>query len=387
MSELVYLDHAASSGHRPPAVAAAVAAAMAEAYGNPGRSAHPPAIAAARAVFEARDGVAELIGAADPEQVLLGSSCTLALNTALAGLLEPGDRVLHSAWEHNAAMRPLRQLAEARGLTLEEIPAAADGPLDLDALEQLLERPARAVVALMASNVTGAILPLEAISERARAAGALLIVDAAQGAGLLDLDVQRLPLDALALAGHKGLLGPMGTGALYLRDPQRCRPLITGGTGSRSERETQPEFPPDRFESGTPNVPGLAGLAAGVAHVRQQTPAALRQRTAAPFERLLAGLEALDGVVLHGPRDPARQLPVASFETPGRDIGEVGRALGARGVCCRTGLHCAPRAHRTLGTLERAGTIRWSLGPDNTIDGVERALAALRDILERPRGD
>jgi cysteine desulfurase/selenocysteine lyase len=367
---VIYLDHAATAGQRPPEVAAAVHNALTRVAANPGRSGHHLALAAARIVEEARYELAGLLGAPDPAHVILTSGGTEAINLVLRGFLGTGDRVLASCWEHNAVMRPLRWLEEAREIRLDLIPPGADCPLDLTWLEREVSRgDCRLVTCMLASNVTGEPMPWARVGALCRNHGVFFLVDGAQGCGVLDLQVERDHVDALALTGHKSLYGPPGTGALYLRTPELVEPLVRGGTGSRSEEEVQPTFLPDRYEAGTRNTPGLAGLAAGVRHVRQRTPAALCAHLDSLRGLLAQHLDGLPGVTLHGPDATGSQ---------------VARRLEQRGVLCRPGLHCAPRAHRTLGT-HPGGTVRFSLSSFTTAQEVEQAAAHLREILAAGR--
>jgi cysteine desulfurase family protein len=375
----VYLDHAATAGARPEEVSRAVLQALLR-PGNPGRGAHRASLEAARTVLDARLELAGLLGVSDPARVALTKNATEALNLVLRGFLRRGDRVLCSAWEHNATMRPLRYLEQRLELDVRVVPPAGEEPLDLERLEGLLnDGGARMVCALDASNVSGAILPLREVGALCRAHGAFLLVDAAQGAGLLTHDVERDGVDALCVTGHKHLLGPQGTGALYLREPERVEPLLRGGTGSRSEEETHPPFPPDRFEAGTANVPGLAGLAAGVRHVRRQGPAAIRARLRDRTAELLDALRSVPGLRVHGPADAGRRVGIVSFTLAGISTSDTARALAARNIYCRAGLHCAPRAHRTMGTLEQ-GTVRFSLSGATTCGELRRAVDAVREV-------
>jgi cysteine desulfurase family protein len=392
----VYLDNAATSGARPPEVAEAVRRALVEVSANPGRSAHALALEAARLVEDARAEVASLVGAPRCAHVVFTKNATESISTVLAGLPLAGGTVLASSWEHNAVMRPLRWLERSRGVRVELVPPGGGSPLDLGRLEERLARPARRpgeevrlVACQAASNVTGAVMPVAEVGALARRAGAFLLVDAAQGAGVLDIDVERDGIDALALTGHKSLYGPPGTGALWLRDPGAVEPLVRGGTGSRSAEEEQPEFPPDRFESGTLNVPGLAGLAAGVRYVKSRTSGAIRRELARLTDRLTGLLRQTPGVALHGPavgevgRRPDKlegRIAVVSFTLEGIPADRAAAGLERRGVMCRAGLHCAPRAHRTLGTVP-GGTVRFSLSIFNTAAEVDAAVEALREVV------
>ena len=263
---MIYLDHAATAGPCRPEVIEAVAGVLRDGLGNPGRSGHSVSLRAARLLEESRSAVASFFGVSDPAHLVFTSGATASINTVLRGFLRPGDTVLASPWEHNAVMRPLRWMEREIGLHVEIMPPRRDGAgyprgLDLGAVrDRLAGGPVRLVAMVAASNVTGEVLPRRELTALAHERGAAILVDAAQGAGVLDIQVERDEIDFLAVTGHKSLEAPAGTGALALRDPGQLEPLVRGGTGSLSEEEEQPAFAPDRFEAGTPNLPGIAGL-------------------------------------------------------------------------------------------------------------------------------
>lgn len=380
---MIYLDHAATSYPKPREVLQAMQEFLERAGGNPGRSGHRLSIAAGRVLYEAREAVAELFHVPDPLRVIFTSNATHALNLALYGLLQAGDRVVTTSMEHNAVMRPLRHL-EARGTEVIVVPCASDGGVDLNAMGEALTQEARLVVVNHASNVVGTIAPLAELSALAHGAGALLLLDAAQTAGVLPIDMQAMGIDLLAFTGHKGLLGPPGTGGLVLGEtvkPEEIEPLTRGGTGSRSEYEQQPDFLPDKFESGTPNGVGIAGLGAGIAWVMQHGVKTIREHEVELTRLLLEGLSTMRGVNLYGPLDPQRRTAVVSFTVEGRQVSEIGQRLDEEhGVLCRVGLHCAPAAHRTIGTFPK-GTVRFAPGVTTTPQEIEEALAALERVV------
>lgn len=380
---MIYLDHAATSWPKPPAVIRAMASFLERAGGNPGRSGHRLSIDAGRIVYETRELLARLFGAPDPLRVILAPNVTYALNIAMLGLLDPAsDRVVTTGIEHNSVMRPLRAL-EARGLRLDVVPCDAEGQLDLDAMAHALRQDTRLVVASHASNVTGTLLPLQEIATLAHEAGALLLVDAAQTAGVLPLDAQALGVDLLAFTGHKGLLGPPGTGGLVIAPhlpPDLIRPVLMGGTGSRSEEERQPEMLPDRLECGTGNGPGIAGLGAGVRYLLEQGVEAVRAHEHALAQRLINGLREIAGVTVYGPLDASLRTATISLRIQGHLVSEVGWRLDEEhDILCRVGLHCAPAAHRTLGTFPE-GTVRLAAGYSNTTADIDAAVAAVAEI-------
>jgi cysteine desulfurase family protein len=389
---MIYLDHAATSWPKPPQVLAAMHDFLTQAGGNPGRSGHRLSIAAGRVVYDAREAVAELFHAPDPLRVIFTLNATHAINLALHGLLRPGDRVVTSGIEHNAVMRPLRALAgdvpgtsEVPGTCVElaVIPCHADGVLDLAAAERLITPGTRLVALNHASNVMGAILPVAQVAELARRAGALLLVDAAQTAGALPIDMAALGIDLLAFTGHKALLGPPGTGGLVIGervDTASMAPLLRGGTGSRSEFEVQPEDCPDKFESGTPNGVGIAGLGAGIRVVLDHGLTAIRAHEIELTRLLVQGLVSIPGVTVYGPQDANQRTAVVSITVDGRRVSEFGLRLDEEhGVLSRVGLHCAPAAHRTIGTFPE-GTVRLAAGLSTARPDVQRAIAAVAAI-------
>ena len=381
---MIYLDNAATSWPKPATVGQAMTDFLEKSAGNPGRSGHRLSLAAGRAVYEVREALAEFFGLADPLRLVFIANATEAINLAVRGWLRPGDHVVTSSMEHNAVMRPLRAL-EREGVQLAVVPCAPDGTLDPADVEAALRPDTRLVILNHASNVTGTILPVAEVGAIARRHGVLLLVDAAQTAGELPIDLAAMNIDLLAFTGHKGLLGPTGTGGLLIGERVQVDdllPFIRGGTGSRSEHEEQPDFLPDKYESGTLNAVGLAGLSAGLAYVQDRGLDAIRAHEVALTRQLIEGLRAIPGVTLYGPGDPARQVAVVSFTLAGRRVSDVGFRLDEDfGVLCRPGLHCAPAAHRTIGTFSE-GTVRLAPGPFTTPEELEATLEAVRRLAE-----
>lgn len=381
----IYLDNAATSWPKPEAMLAAMIAHQRLAGGNPGRSGHRWSLAAGRTVYETREGLARLFNIADPLRIVFTSNGTEALNIALLGLLHPGDHVVTTGMEHNSVMRPLRHLA-SRGVELTVAPCSPRGELDPRDVERALRPHTRAVILTHASNVTGTILPVAEVAAIARGRGIVTCLDAAQSAGALPIDVAALGIDLLAFTGHKSLYGPQGTGGLYIREglDREIAPLLRGGTGSFSEREEQPDFLPDRYESGTPNAIGLAGLGAGVDFVLATGVAAIRAREESLTRRFLDRLAGLgEEVTLYGPCNATQRTAVVSFNVAGVSPSEAALFLDERyGILCRPGLHCAPAAHRTIGSFP-AGTVRFSFGFFNTEAQVDQAAAAVAALLHR----
>jgi cysteine desulfurase family protein len=377
----LYLDNAATGWPKPEATLQAMIAYQRDSGGSPGRSGHRLSLDAGRIVYRTREALAQLFHCEDPLRIVFAKNATEALNIVFEGLLKTGDQVVTTAMEHNAVMRPLRDL-ETRGVEVAVAPCSPQGMPDLQRLREALTPRTRLVVATHASNVTGTIMPLAEISRLAREKGIPFCVDAAQTAGAVPIDVEALAIDLLAFTGHKSLLGPQGTGGLFIREglEERIAPLMRGGTGSRSEFEEQPLFMPDKFECGTPNTIGLAGLGAGVRTVLGQGPDRIRQREEVLTQRLLDRLSRLDGVTLYGPPAGTSRIPVVSFNLAGLTPSDVALLLEEKfGILSRPGLHCSPAAHRTIGTFPQ-GTIRFSFGFFTTEADVDRAAAAVEAI-------
>lgn len=381
---VIYFDNAATSWPKPQVVRQALEAYFGEAGGNPGRSGHRMSIAASRLVLEAREAVARLFDASDPSRVVFTKNATEALNLAIYGLVRPGDHVVTSSLEHNSVMRPLRHLEE-QGTEVTVVAGSPEGLLDPDDVRRALRPDTRLLVTTHGSNVVGTRLPIGELAAIAHERGVPYLVDAAQTAGAAPIDVEALGLDLLAFTGHKSLLGPTGTGGLYVREGLDLAPLMRGGTGSDSELEHQPGFLPDVYESGTLNVAGLAGLAAGVAFLMEAGVELIRTHERILIQRFLEGAREIPGLTVYGPPDVERRIGVVSFDLAGVSPSEVGFLLDDNwGILCRVGLHCAPVAHRTIGTYP-AGTVRFGWSMFNTLEEIEVALAALAEIAEWQR--
>ena len=379
--DILYFDNAATSWPKPEEIQAAMNRYIREIGGSPGRSGHRLSIEAGRVILDAREAVALLFGVDDPSRVVFTKNATEALNIALRGLLNAGDHVITSSMEHNSVMRPLRALEED-GVAVSVIPCSVRGELDPTAISPAIRPNTRAIILTHASNVTGTILPIGEAGLIAREHGLILIVDAAQTAGVQPICVDEMGIDLLAFTGHKSLFGPPGTGGLYIRRglEAQIRPLMTGGTGSRSEFEEQPLFLPDKFEAGTPNTIGLAGLAAGVSWILARGVDAIRAREEALAGRFTRGLMEIPGIDLYGPSGPSRRTSIVSFNIAGLMPSEAAQELDERfAIMSRPGLHCAPAAHRTIGTFPK-GTIRFGFGVFNTEAEIDAALEAVRAL-------
>jgi cysteine desulfurase/selenocysteine lyase len=383
INPMIYLDHAATSWPKPREVINAMADFMERAGGNPGRAGHHLSIEAGRIVYDVREILAEFFNASDPLRIIFTANATQAINLCLYGTLRSGDHVVVSSMEHNAVMRPLRDL-ESKGIDLSVVRGSQDGSIDPDAVAQAMRPSTRIVAMTHASNVTGTILPVAAIADAAHKSGAFLLVDAAQSAGVLPIDVEAMNIDFLAFAGHKGLLGPQGTGGLVIgnRVPiNDMEPLCRGGTGSRSEFEVQPEDLPDKYESGTMNGPGIAGLGAGVRCIMKRGIRAIREQEMELTQQLVDGIRSLEGINLYGPADMSHRTSIASFTAVGHRVSEIGLRLDEEfGILSRVGLHCAPAAHRTIGTFPE-GTVRVALGLNTTADEITSVINAVKRIL------
>ncbi len=379
----IYFDQAATSYPKPPGVPEAMLRYMTEIGCNVNRGGYAAAYAAEDVLFETREAIAKLFGAGDCKNVVFTSSVTLSLNILLKGLLRPGDHVLVSSMEHNAVMRPLQQLRR-QGVAFDRIPCAADGSMDVSCLPGMLRENTRVVVTTHASNVCGTLLPVAEIGKFCRENGLLYILDSAQTAGVFPIDMETMQIDAVAFTGHKGLLGPQGIGGFVLREglAEKIEPLISGGTGSISHTEEIPTFMPDRFEAGTLNLPGIYGLHAALRYIEETGREEILRKELALTGQFLAGTEKIMGLKIIGPRGIRNRAPVVSVQTKGIELARCAYLLDEKyHIQTRVGLHCAPSAHKTLGTYPE-GTIRFSFGHGNTEEEVERCLTALKEICD-----
>jgi len=390
---MIYFDNAATSWPKPPGVAEAMVHFLNQVGANPGRAAHRRAIASGRILYDARETVGELFHAPDPLRLVFGKNVTEALNVALRGLLRAGDHVVTSSMEHNSMMRPLRALERqpeprSGSVQVTVVECSPQGVLDPADVEAAIQPDTKLVALNHASNVVGTLLPVAEVGAICRERNLLLLVDAAQTGGAYPIDVQADQIDLLAFTGHKSLGGPMGTGGLIVGqrvDEAQLEPLIRGGTGSRSEHEVQPDFLPDMCESGTPNVVGVAGLQVGVRWVLERGVEAIRAHEVALAQRLIHGLSPINGVTVYGTLDAELQTATVSFNIAGMAPSEVGLRLDDEyGIMCRVGLHCAPTAHKTIGTFPD-GTVRFGLSAFNTMDEVKSALTAVETLAQEAR--
>lgn len=377
---MIYLDNAATTMHKPQTVIDAVTQAMCS-LGNAGRGATSGALDAARTIHTCRAKLARLFGCPRADHVCFTPNSTAALNTVINGVVRPGDHVVTTVLEHNSVLRPLNRLAAEQGVTVEHAGCDANGVLDYDELEQLVTPGTRAVVVTHASNVTGNAVDIARVAAMAHAAGALVIVDASQSAGTAHIDMQAMGLDIVCFTGHKGLMGPQGTGGLAVAEGVDVAPWAMGGTGVHSFDTLQPMEWPTRLEAGTLNGHGIAGLSASLDFIEAQggvEAIAAHERSLA--ERFLAGVREIPGIALYGAFDQPVRSAIVSLNVGDIDSAEISDALmQGWGIATRPGAHCAPLMHRALGT-ERQGIVRFSFGYFNTDEEVDTAIDALRDL-------
>lgn len=377
---MIYLDNAATTMHKPQTVIDAVTQAMCS-LGNAGRGATSGALDAARTIHGCRAKLARLLGCPRADHVCFTPNSTAALNTVINGVVRPGDRVVTTVLEHNSVLRPLNRLATEQGVTVEHAGCDASGVLDYDELDRLVTPGTRAVVVTHASNVTGNAVDVARVAAMAHAAGALVIIDASQSAGTAKIDMNAMGLDVVCFTGHKGLMGPQGTGGLAVAEGIDVAPWAMGGTGVHSFDTLQPMEWPTRLEAGTLNGHGIAGLSAGLDFIEAQggvEAIAAHERSLA--ERFLAGVRKIPGIKLYGAFDQPARSAIVSLNVGDIDSAEISDALmQGWGIATRPGAHCAPLMHRALGT-ERQGVVRFSFGYFNTDEEVDTAIDALRDL-------
>ncbi|KAB3531879.1 aminotransferase class V-fold PLP-dependent enzyme [Alkaliphilus pronyensis] len=379
---MIYLDNAATTFPKPEIVYESVLDHM-KGYGaNPGRSGHKLAIEAGRVIFKGREAVSRLLGIDNPMQVVFTSNATEALNLGIKGTLIGGDHVITTSMEHNSVIRPIKAL-ERVGVENTIVECEADGSINISKIEEAIKKNTKLIVMTHASNVTGTLMPIEEVGLLAKKYNLVFMVDAAQTAGVYNIDVGKLNIDLLAIPGHKGLLGPQGTGILYIRDGLEVMHFKEGGTGSKSQELSQPEMMPDRYESGTPNTPGIAGLTKGIEFILKEGTAKIRGHEEALTQYFIDEVKKIQKVKVLGPMDAKKQAAVISINIGDEDSSEIAYILDkAYDIAVRPGLHCAPVAHKTIGTFEQ-GTVRFSIGYYNTKEDIEKAVSAIKDICQQ----
>ena len=383
----IYLDQASTSFPKAPGVAQAMMDYLTMNGVNVNRGCYSSAYSAEEVIYETRQLLAELFHFSKCKNVIFTPNVTTSLNFILKGFLKPGDHILVSAMEHNAVMRPVVQLASL-GISFDRIPCRTDGSMILEKVEELIRPETKAIVTLHASNVCGTRMPLDALGEICQRHQLYFVVDSAQTAGIVPINMDKMHIDALAFTGHKGLRGPQGTGGFLVSQElaEQMEPLISGGTGSVSHTEEIPDFMPDRFESGTPNLPGIYGLHEALLYLKTHSLQAINEKELSLTGYFMEQLQALDDTGRHiriiGKKDLTDRNAVVSIQTPEIDMSQVAWQLDNEyGVMTRVGLHCAPNAHKTLGTYP-AGTIRFSFGPENTKNELDFAIQGLKKILD-----
>lgn len=381
---MIYLDNAATSWPKPKEVFMAMKKFMEQAGGNPGRSGHRTSVEAARVVYNARECITEFFNAHDPMRVVFTLNVTQAINLVLKGLLKPGDVVLTTSIEHNAVMRPLYALQKI-GIKLNVIQCRADSSIDIADVEKGLALRPKLVIINHASNVTGYISPVKEIGKLVRKYNSLLLVDAAQSAGVLSVDMREMNIDILAFTGHKGLLGPTGIGGVIFGERvnvDEIEPIIHGGTGSLSQLYEQPSKLPDKFESGTPNSIGIAGLMASINWIRKRGLDEIRNHEVSLNRILLEGLADIKGIKIFGNKKPDDSTGIVSIRIENRKVSEVGLILDEEyKILCRVGLHCAPSVHHTIGTFPE-GTIRLAHSIFTSKKDIEATISAIKAITK-----
>lgn len=378
---MIYLDNAATTLHKPQPVIDAVTAALST-LGNASRGAHSGALTASRTVYDARVRLAALFGCPSPERVIFTCNSTEALNIALNGLFRPGDHVITTDLEHNSVLRPLYRLEDAGVITLSFVPADRQGNVDYADFRRLIWPETRAIVCTHASNLTGTVLDVARIGALAHENGLLLVVDASQTAGAIPIDMTAMGIDILCFTGHKGLMGPQGTGGLCLAEGVELRPWKVGGSGILSYRREQPEALPARLEAGTLNGHGIAGLSAALEFLAETGLAAIHRHEAALTRRFYEGAKQIEGITVYGDFSQPVRTAVVALNVRDYDSGAVSDELFRQyGIATRPGAHCAPRMHQALGTVEQ-GAVRFSFSWFNTEAEVDAALRALRELAE-----
>ncbi|MBF8984434.1 aminotransferase class V-fold PLP-dependent enzyme [Lutibacter sp. B2] len=383
---MIYLDNAATSFPKPENVYRVMDDCMRNYCANPGRAGHKMALDAGRGIHKTRELICKLFNIDNPMQIVFTSNATDSLNLAIKGSLKPGDHVITTSMEHNSMIRPIKEL-EKIGVRNTIVMCDQQGKLDVNKIRKAIRRNTKMIAMTHASNVTGTIMPIEEVGKIAKERRLIFLVDAAQSAGVYKIDVEQMGIDLLAVPGHKGLMGPQGTGILYIAEGLKLRQLKEGGTGSKSELLTQPDIIPDRYESGTPNTPGIIGLGAGIEFVLNEGIEKIQKHEKELTAYMLEELKKIDEIKIYGPQNEEEQASVISINIIGEDSSEISYILDKEfDIGVRSGLHCAPLAHQTGGTLE-PGTVRFSLGYFNTKEDVEKAIQALKKICKEMVSD
>jgi len=378
---MIYLDNAATSFPKPLEVYTEVLRCMENYAANPGRSSHDMAIEASSKIMDTRQELSEFFNIPNLLNIIFTCNATEALNIGIKGILKPGDHVISSVIEHNSVLRPLNYLSE-KGITTTLLPVDENGYLDINNLKKEIRKNTKAIIINHTSNVIGTVQDIGAIGKIAKESGIIFMVDASQSAGVIPIDVERENIDLLAFPGHKGLYGPQGTGGLYIAEDLKLDSFKQGGTGSESFSMKQPDFLPDRFESGTLNTSGIAGLCAGILFIKKIGIENIRKHEIMLVEYLVKELCKLSYIKIYGGTEYKNRGAVVSLNIDNIDVSKVGEILNKKGIAVRTGFHCAPLIHEIIGTKTR-GTVRISPGYFNKLEDIEELIKALKDIYEK----
>ena len=377
---MIYFDNAATTLRKPDCVAEAVTAALCS-MGNSGRGVHGGALCSSRTIYDTRAALAELFGAESPDRIAFTANSTQALNTAIKGTLNPGDHVITTALEHNSVLRPLYEL-EDQGVGLTILPADSLGNICYEGFEKEIRPNTKAIVTTHGSNLTGNLLDIGRIGGIAKRHGLIYIVDASQTAGVFDIDVQKMHIDILCFTGHKGLLGPQGTGGLYVREGVEVRPLLSGGSGVQTYLRQHPPQMPTALEAGTLNGHGIAGLGAAVRYLRETGLETIRTKEQALMTAFYEAVRQIPGITVYGDFSAANRCPIVTLNVRDYDSGEVSDVLSEQyGIATRPGAHCAPLMHKALGTVAQ-GAVRFSFSHYNTEEEINIAVSALRELAQ-----
>ncbi len=376
---MIYLDNAATTYPKPSSVYKSVMKAMREYGANPGRGSHAMAIKGAKIIYETRELLAELFNLHDPMKVIFTFNATDSLNSAIKGILNSGDHVITTEMEHNSVLRPIKEL-EKHGIINTIVKCAQDGTINLNDIENAIKDNTKLIVTTHVSNLTGTIFPIEEIGKISKKYGLLYLVDASQSAGVLNIDLKNFNIDFLAAPGHKGLLGPQGTGILLINNDIELRQLKEGGTGSQSNSLEQPNYYPDKFEAGTHNLPGIAGLNAGVKYILNEGTKSIYSHEKYLLDTFIQELRKNTKIKIYGPESIESRIGAVPVNIEGLDSSEVANILDSSyNIAVRPGIHCAPLAHKAIGT-EKLGAVRFSVGPFNKKSDIIKAVKALNEI-------
>ena len=378
---MIYLDNAATTFPKPEAVFNAMMDCMKNYCANPGRAGHKLAMKAAREIYDTRENIAKLFNLDNPMNIVFTNNATDSLNLAIKGVVNKGDHIITTSMEHNSVIRPIKAL-EKVGVENTIVQCDDQGFLNIDDLEKAIKPNTKLIVTTHASNVCGTLIDIKSISEIANKHNILYLIDASQTVGVYDIDLKDIKADMLAAPGHKGLLGPQGTGILYIREGLNIGILKEGGTGSRSEDLFQPDLLPDKYESGTHNTPGIVGLNEGVKFIFKEGIDKIKEHEEELCKYMLERLEEVPNIKIYGPKDANKRASVISINIGNMDSGEITFLLDSEyDIATRSGIHCAPLAHKTLGTLEQ-GAVRFSIGYFNTKEEIDKAINALKEIAK-----